>query len=233
MAKTKSKTNEGIELIENPEIIAGKAEEFFSSKKNQTAVSIVVLVLALAVAGYFGYNYYITSKNKEAQQEMFQAVYYFEADSLGLALNGDGNNYGFLQIISDYSGTDAANLSNFYAGATYLKLGDFQNAVRYLESFSGGDDLLPARAYSLTGDAYLELGDTKAAISAYEKACSSKPNKEFTPLYLVKLATAYEVSGDFKKAAEQYSSIIEKYSESTLVQDAKKHKARLDGLAAG
>lgn len=233
MAKTKTKAAEGVELLENPELIAGRAEQFFSEKKNQLLVSIITGAITVALIGYFGYNYFITTKNAEAQEEMFQAVFYFEADSLGLALNGDGNNLGFLQVISDYAGTDAANLSYFYAGATYLKLGDFQNAVRYLEDFSSDDDLLPARASVLIGDAYLELGQTSDAIDAYAKAVSYKPNKDLTPTYLVKLATAYEVAGDYKKAADTYSKIIDKYSESALVPDAKKHKARLNGLAAG
>jgi hypothetical protein len=57
---------------------------------------------------------------------MFQAVRYFESDSLNLALNGDGNNLGFLQIVEDYSGTKAGNLANYYAGVIYLKQGNFR-----------------------------------------------------------------------------------------------------------
>lgn len=232
MAKTKSKKVEGVDLIEDPDVLAGKTEEFFNNKKNRNLVFGIGGVLALAIAGFLIYQFYITNKNEEAQREMFQAVYYFEADSLGRALNGDGINYGFLQIIEEYSGTETANLAQFYAGATYLQLGDYQSAARYFEDFSSSDYLLQARAYSLRGDAYMELEDYNKAIEAYEDAVEYKPNAEFTPVYLKKLAIAYEENGNFGNAAKAYGTIVNEYPESRLVQEAKKHKARLEGLAA-
>ena len=72
---------------------------------------------------------------------MFQAIYYFEADSLDLALNGDGNKLGFKDISEEYAITQAGNLANFYAGAAYLKQGKFKLALIYLNDFSS-DDLL-------------------------------------------------------------------------------------------
>lgn len=232
MAKTKTKKEEGMDLIEDPAAFAGKAEEFFNNKRNRTLVFSIGGVFAAIVLGFFGYQYYITNQNAEAQQEMFQAVYYFEADSLGRALNGDGINYGFLQIIDDYAGTEAANLSQFYTGATYLKLGDYTNSIRYFDNFSSDDLLVQARAYSLAGDAHMELGAYNQAISSYQKAVDYKSNKEYTPLYLQKLAVANEANGNYTAAAEAYSEIVNKYFDSSLFQEAKKQQARLQGLAA-
>ncbi|MFY0605675.1 MAG: tetratricopeptide repeat protein [Cyclobacteriaceae bacterium] len=232
MAKKNNQKEEGIEFLENPEILASKTEEFFNDKKNQTYVFGIGGVLLALVAVFFAYKYYITNQNKEAQEEMFQAVFYFEADSLGKALNGDGINYGFLDIISDYSGTDAANLASFYAGATYMQLGDFSSAVRYLEDFSGDDYLVQARAYALVGDANMELGDFAAAAKAYDKAASYNSNKQFSPIYLQKKGIALENDGKYAEAAKAFGTIIEKFAGSSLEQEAKKQKARLEGLAA-
>ncbi|MFT5639958.1 MAG: tetratricopeptide (TPR) repeat protein [Cyclobacteriaceae bacterium] len=232
MAKTKTKQEEGIELIENPDALASKAEDFFNDKKNQSLVFGIGGVLALIIVAFLGYRYYIGNQNNEAQQEMFQAVFYFEADSLGEALNGDGNNYGFLEIIDTYGGTDAANLANYYAGTSFLQLGDFENASKYLSQFSSNDYLIQARAYALTGDAYSELDDYVAAEAAYKKAADYKPNAEFTPIYLIKLAVNYEAQGKYKPAADAYGKIVSEYKNSSFFQDAQKHKARLDGLAA-
>lgn len=231
MANTKTQREEGIEILENPEVLAGKAQEFFDNKKNRTIVFGLGGVIALLVLAVLGYKFYITNQNQEAQEEMFQAVYYYEADSLGKALNGDGNSYGFLDIIDNYGGTDAANLSNFYAGSIYMKLSDFASAERYLSDFSSSDYLLQARAYALQGDCKMEQGDFGAAASYYSKAADYKANKEFTPIYLQKLAVAEEANGNVSAAAAAYSKIVDKYATSTLVQDAKKHKARLQGLA--
>ena len=38
MAKTKTKKEEGIEFLEDPDVLASKAEEFFNSKRNKTLV---------------------------------------------------------------------------------------------------------------------------------------------------------------------------------------------------
>lgn len=230
MAKQKSK-EEGIEVFEDPNAIVEKANEFFSNKRNKTLVFGIGGVLAAIVIGVAGYNYYITNQNKTAQEELFQAQYYFEADSLGLALNGDGNSYGFLEIVDEFSGTKAANLANFYAGASYLKLGDYEGAIRHLGNFSSSDYLVQARAYALTGDAYMEMDDFGNAVDFYEKAAAYKPNESFTPLYLKKLAIARELNGELGKAASAYETIVKDYPRSTEVHDAKKQKARLEALA--
>jgi len=230
MAKGK-KQDEGIEILEDPNAIVEKANEFFSNKRNKAMVFGIGGVLALLIVGFAGYNYYITNQNQTAQEELFQAQFYFEADSLALALNGDGNSYGFLEVIEEFPGTKAANLANFYAGASYLKLGDFDGAIRYLKAFSSDDYLLQARAYSLIGDAYMEMDDFDNAIEYYDRAVDYKPNKSFTPVYLKKLAIAYEQNGNLEKAAQTYGVIVSKYPASAEIHDAKKQKARLEALA--
>jgi len=231
MAKTKKAQTKGNEFLENPQALAdqlSKTEEFV--EKNQKGVFIFGGILALALLAIFGYKYYIGNQNELAQSEMFQAVFYFEADSLGYALNGDGLNYGFLDVISEYPGTKAANLAYFYCGATYLRLGDYESALRYLEDFNGGGHLLQVQVYALTGDALMELKDFGQAAENYTKAARFKENEEFSPVYFEKAALAYEKLNRLEDALEVYSIIIDKYFGSTQYQDARKHKARLEML---
>ncbi|MBL7861596.1 MAG: tetratricopeptide repeat protein [Cyclobacteriaceae bacterium] len=225
-----AKKEENKDLLENPEVLQEKlvdVESWF--ERNPKIVIGVVAGLMLVVGGFFGYRYYLTNQDAQAQTEMFQAVRYFEADSLNLALNGDGNNLGFLQIIEDYSQTDAANLANFYAGAIYLKQGKYPLAIFHLEDFNANDMLVQARAYSLMGDAYMEQKDYENAARYYDKAAGHKPNKEFTPIYLMKAALAYEKLNQNQKAISAYQTIIEKYWESSELQNARKFKAKLEG----
>lgn len=233
-AKTKKRQEQhGNELLENPEALAGqisKTEEFVAHNKG-----IVIggaIALALIVAGFFGYRYYKNTQEAEAQSSMFQAVYYFESDSLNLALNGDGNNLGLLGIIEDYSITDAANLANFYAGAIYLKQGKYDLAILYLKDYNANDLLVQPRAYSLIGDAYMELQDFENAASYYQKAADYKSNKYFTPRYLMKAALAYEKLNNTKAAIDAYTEVIEKYWDSEQYQEAQKFKARLSGATS-
>ncbi|MGL1887169.1 MAG: cytochrome C biosynthesis protein [Reichenbachiella sp.] len=231
MAKTK-KDNEqhGSDLLENPEALAdqlSRTEQYI--EKNKTLVFVVAAVVAIAVVGFVFSRYYIDGQNQNAQRDLYQAVYYFEGDSLGLALNGDGNNFGLLEIIDEYPMTEAANLANYYAGATYLKLGDFDNSIKYLKSFSVDDYLIQSRAYSLIGDANMELEQYVEAASNYEKAANNNVNDQFSPTYLIKAAIANENAGNTDAALDNYKDIVENYSKATVFQDAKKHVARLEG----
>lgn len=189
---------------------------------------LVIIVVATAI---FLFNYNKTNKNTEAQAEMFQAQYYFEQDSLDLALNGDGRNLGFLSIIDIYGGTDASNLANFYAGTIYLKQQQFDLALDHLQDFSSDENLVQARAYSLTGDAYMEKGNFNDAASEYEKAASTADDKSFSPMYLMKASLAYEKQGDFKAAVKPLDTIIKDHFGASEYTSARKHKARLEGLA--
>ncbi|WP_186757345.1 tetratricopeptide repeat protein [Echinicola salinicaeni] len=221
------------ELLENPEAIAeslGRGEVFL--KKNSRLVGGILIAGIIVIAGILYFQFNNANKDKEAQGEMFQAVYYFEQDSLDFALNGDGVNDGFLKIIDEYSGTNAANLAQFYTGSIYLQNGEFQKAVDHLEEFSSEDFFVQAKAYSLLGDAYVELDNINSAITAYEKAVSYKENKFFTPIYLNKLAIAYEAAGQLEKAIGAYGEIENNYPESYEYTLARKHKARLEGLAS-
>ena len=217
------------ELIENPAALAEKLEgaEHWIEKHPKIIFSIVGALL-LAVAGYFGFNYFKDSQDAQAQKEMFQAVYYFEADSLTQALNGDGNNLGFIDIIEEYKYSDAANLAHFYAGVCYLKQGKFDAAVLYLKDYSSSDLLVQPRAYSLIGDAYMELQKYEDAVTYYAKAASYKPNKYYSPTYLMKVALAYEKLNKNDKAREAYEKVITQFWDSPEYQNAVKLKARLE-----
>ncbi len=218
------------EILENPEVLQEKiveAENWFES--NSKLVLGVAIGVALIVAGFFGYQYYKDSQDDKAQQEMFQAVYYFEADSLDQALNGDANTLGFLGIIEEFGITDAANLANYYAGVIYLKQGKFEPARLYLEDFKSNDLLIQARAYSLIGDTYMEENNFADAAKYYSKAANYKPNKYFSPIYLMKEALAYEKANQVDKARETYDKVITQYWDSSEYQKARKFKARLEG----
>lgn len=231
--KGKPTTDTSNELLENPEAIAdrlGRGETFL--KDNAKFVGGAIGAVILIIAGIVGFQIHKANQNEKAQGEMFQAVYYFEQDSLDFALNGDGVEPGFLTIIDEYSGTDASNLAHFYVGSIYLSQGEFQSAADHLKKFSSSDFLVQAHAYSLIGDAYMELGELDAAIDYYKDAANYKVNEFFTPKYLAKLALAYEEAGDLDEAIPTYEEIETKYSNAYEYSEARKHKARLQGLAS-
>lgn len=222
----------GIEIIESAEALQkelGKAEGFFNQNKN-TLLGLIA-VLAVAALAFFGYKYYNQTQDKEAQAAMFDSVFYFEKDSLDLALQGTGGNMGLLEVAETYGSTPGGNLANFYVGAIYMQQGKFQEAIDYLSNFSSSDIVLQGKAYCLTGDANMELGNTDAAISAYEKASNYEVNEFITPGYLMKLAVAFEKAGNTGGALDAYSRIVDEFPNASETLVAKKYKSRLEAVA--
>ncbi|HET8860251.1 tetratricopeptide repeat protein [Marivirga sp.] len=229
MAKTKSKEKQGSEFYENPEVIAqqlSKTEQFIEN--NKKIVFGLGGVIALIIVAFFGYRYYMNNQNEEAQKEMFQAIYWYENGEYDLALNGDGNNLGFLAILEDYGSTKAGNLASFYLGSTYLQQGQFETAIDYLEGFSSDDLLVQARSYALMGDAYMELGNYSIAAEQYGKAADYKSNEEFSPVYLMKQGLAYQKANDIEAAIGSYKTIVEDFSDSKQKTEAQKYLFQLE-----
>ena len=111
-----------------------------------------------------------------------------------------------------------------------MKLGNYENAIKYLTEFSSSDLLIQARAYSLAGDAYVEISDLENAIYYFKKASNENPNEYFTPNYLLKLALVYEEIGDLNSALVTYEEIIEDFKNSPEYQTSVKNKSRIEGL---
>ncbi|WP_332913201.1 tetratricopeptide repeat protein [Algoriphagus boritolerans] len=199
-------------------------------KKNSKILGGVIAVAIVLIGGILFFQINTQNQNEKAQAEMFQAVYFFEQDSVEFAINGDGINKGFLSIVEDYPRTDAANLAHFYLGSIYLSQKKFQEAITHLENFSSDDYLVQSKAYALIGDANLELGNFDQAISNYTKAARTNENKYTSPKYLAKLAVAQEEAGKIADAIATYTEIEEKYYESFEYAAARKHKARLEAL---
>lgn len=191
-------------------------------------VGLAVLVIA---SGLFFLDYRKDQRNIDAQNEIFQAQYYYENDSLDYALEGDGRNLGFIDIIDIYGGTEVANLASFYAGASYIKQRQYDVAIDYLKDFSSEEILVQGRAYSLIGDAYMELGNFSDAADYYERASNEVDDIYFSPSYLLKASLAYEKGSDLPSAIASLDKIINDYAKSTQVTEARKQKARLEVLA--
>jgi tetratricopeptide (TPR) repeat protein len=198
-------------------------------QKFQKPVLIVVAVLVIGIGGYYGYNEYILKpKEEKAADALFKAQQYFNMDSSNLVLNGDGQSRGVLYIMKTYGGTKAANLCNYYAGVSYLKLGDFNNAVKYLKDFSTDSKQIQLMAYGCLGDAYSELNKKDDAVASYKKAATTFETDESNSAeYLFRAALLEETNGKTKEALELYKEIKEKFPKTEKGFQADKYIYRL------
>lgn len=226
MAKKKDKTEENITAVEEA---LSRSELFI--EKNQKILTIVIGVIILIVLAFFGIRKIVVEpRENEAKAIIFKAEQYFSKDSLNLALNGDGNYPGFLEIIDEYSWTKTARLANYYAGAIYLKTGEYEEAIRHLKKFRSQDFLVRNMATASIGDAYLELNEPAKAVSYYMKAAKRNINDFSTPVFLMKAAQTYEHMNEWKKAVEVYERLKKDHFQTQEGRDAEKFIAHAQAM---
>ncbi|MFL9483286.1 tetratricopeptide repeat protein [Chitinophagaceae bacterium LWZ2-11] len=198
-------------------------------QKFQKPVTIGLIAIIVIGGGIYGYNKFVKAPNEEkAADAIYKAQQYFAVDSSRLVLDGDGVNKGVLSIMKTYSGTKAANLAHFYAGVSYLKLGDFNKAIEYLKDFSTDALQIQMVAYGDLGDAYAESGKKDEAVNYYKKAGSTFEKDEFNSAeYLFRAALLSETLGKTKEALDLYKEIKTKYPKTDKGFQADKYIYRL------
>jgi len=220
-----SKKKETAKGIENVEQTLTQTEQFLEQNYKPLLYVLVAAVMLVGIVWLL--RLYTNKQNEEALSQMFMAEQYFAEDSLNLALYGDGNNLGFIDLSDDYKGTKSGKLANFYAGACLMHMGQFEEAVSYLRKYSIEDEILAPEAKGLIGDARVELGDTADGIKYYLEAAEMADNAFHSPIYLMKAGMLYESEGNFTEALSIYEKIQEKYPESNEGRTIEKYIARV------
>ena len=202
-----------------------KTEKFFQD--NGKLISIICAAFVVACALVFcWFKFAYQPKVNEAQGQMAYAEQNFRTGDFELALNGDGNSLGFVQIIDEY-GKKAGRSVYFYAGVCELQLGEWEQAIKYLEAYKGKDTILAARATACIGDAYVGLEDYKKALGYFEKAAAEADNM-YAAGYLLKAGAVAEELGDNAKALSFYKKIKDQYPQSIEAYDVDKYIGRIE-----
>ena len=213
---------------ENAEAVVeavSKTEKFFQENgKLLSTICVAFLVVCAVVFCWVKFVY--QPKVAEAQGQMALAEQNFRAADYEVALNGDGNALGFAQIIDEY-GKKAGKAVYFYAGVCELQLGEWEQAIKYLQAYNGKDAILSARATACIGDAYVGLEDYKKALGYFEKAASTVDNV-YAAGYLLKAATVAEELGETAKALSYYKMIEDQYPQSIEAYDVAKYIGRIE-----
>ena len=208
------------------ETAINKTELFF--QKNSKIFTYALAVIVVVVGGYFGYKYlYKQPRNAKAQNMIFVAEQQFAIDSFAVALNGDGNNAGFLDVISRYGNTSAGNIAKHYAGVCYLRIGDLDNAMTYLSKYRsvGGvpSNIINAQNIGLQGDIYSQREQYQQAVEKYFKSADAGKNSFTAPYYLKKAGLVYVKMRNGGKAKETFERIRNEYPTSMEARDIDKY----------
>ena len=201
-----------------------RSEEFI--QKNQKTLIIVLVAIVVVILAIFGLRrWYFQPRENRAAEEMFAAEQWFAQGDYDRAINGDDTFRGFVSVAKNYSGTKAGRLARYYAGASYLHLGNYEEAVHWLKKYSGKDSFTGSLAEMMLGDALIEQGKTADAASHYAKAANMNPNYIISPTALFKAGMAYMMQGNNKQALRCFEQVKSDYPESPEFNEIDKYIA--------
>ena len=204
-----------------------KTEQFFQENGKKVVIAVVAIVVG-AVAGYLYKSLVIDANAEKASELIIEAQERFGVQSpdFALALNGDENGAGFLDVVEQYGSTAAGNLAKHYAGICYLRLGDLENAEKYLSMYKSvnelGAEVVNAQNLGLRGDIAVEKGEYEAAVALYKKAVAASENVYTAPLFLYKQLLAYVALGNKAEAQKCYDTLQAQYPMSVEAREAEK-----------
>jgi tetratricopeptide (TPR) repeat protein len=225
MAKKKNQSDETIVDVQE---VYSKTERYVEDNRN--TIIIVAALLVVLFAGYFAFTrLYLMPKNEEGMNLLWKAEYWYEIDSLDKALVGNESYYGFEYIADEYSSTQAGELASYYTGIIYMKQGDYQTAISYLEEADLEDDLTSAVAKGAIGDCYIELGNYEKALDYFNEAASESANLLTAPIYLKKAGLVHIENGNFEEALANFKTIKEEYPSSNEARTIDAYIARVGG----
>ena len=202
------------------------SEAFIIKYKNKFLAGIAAIVIV--VGGVLGYQHFISEPNeKKASEALFRGEQYFMADNYLYALNGDSLGYeGFVKVADKFSGTDAGKLANAYAGICYAQLGEYENAVKFLDKFSADDHLVNPALMGTMGNCYIQLGQLDKGAATLMKAADKANSHSLSPIYLIQAGQVYEKLGKKSEALKAYQTVKEKYFNSYQSMDIDKYIER-------
>ncbi len=227
------------ESVETPEVevlgtvAIGKTEQFF--EENGKKIAGIILLLFVVAASFFGYKSFVLEPQEQSAADAMyasQGIFEAAAPDYQVALDGDASSIGFLAVIDQYGSTPTGNIARHYAGVCYMKLGDFDNALKYLTSYKkqqgSAAEIIYAQNIGLQGDIAVERGDYAGAVKLFKSASESSENPLTAPMYLRKAGVAAQAAGDSKMARELFESVVREYPSSAESRTAEKYIGTLN-----
>ncbi len=204
-----------------------KVQSFFQKFGRQIIVGIVAVIVV--IGGFYAYKEFVVKpKEQKAAELIYKAQQYFSQDSSKKVLDGDESAKGVLYIISEFGGTKSANLAKYYAGVSYLKLGQFDKAIEYLKDFKTDAKQVQMVSYGALADALAESGKKEDAVDYYQKAATTfEKDESISAEYLFRAGLLSETIGKADKALSFYKEVKEKYPKTEKGTQIDKYISRL------
>jgi len=189
------------DLIEDTTVLDPKSAEEYVQKLKPLAIIVVVISAFL-----YTYFWYQGEVNKEAEDHLGIAMVDIRINNIDKAESK--LNY----IISEYSGSVAADKAGYFLADIYLQKGMYESAREYFSNYSGDDVLLKSASYAGIALCYEKEKKYVEAAKHYEKAVSVVGETgSRNANYLFAAGVNYELANDKESAKNVYERINTEY----------------------
>lgn len=185
-----------------------QALETIKRRQKQLIIGISIIVLIFIL--FLSFSLYATSRYKKAYSLQKEGSDYYYGEGVGASLSGEERQKKALELFQDSVSVKATPLALFYLGNSYLKLDDYDNAIReynnFISKFGNQKQILPL-VYQKLASAYFRSNQSDNALKTLDQL-SELEGGIFKDTALILQARYYEKSEQKEKAIEIYKGIV-------------------------
>lgn len=220
MSDNTEKLNEELNNTSVENLALNNAEESLDLKKYLNYVAIAVVVIVVAVGGYY-YNAKVTADNNlSALKEYDKVEEFIKLEDYDKALNGGqtaaGKSIGLLGIVNQYGSTELSNSAALQAGYMLLEKNQTNKALQMFEKALDAEaDVVKMGANAGLGACYEQMNKNADAAKHYEIASGIATQKVLKGKYKYFAAINYDLAKNKEKSVELYKDLVneDQYSE--------------------
>jgi TolA-binding protein len=213
--------------IKQDQLVTAYAKMTSFYETNKKLISYGVTALVLIIIGIVIYTNNRKANDDKAATELGKVYAIYDAATgditkYKLAIDGQPERgiIGLKAIVDNYGGTTSGQLARYYLATAYYNLGNYDEALKCFDAYSGSSDLLNAAAVAGVGKCLEAKGDYIKAAGKFENAARIVSDNTNTPDYLNSAAKCYGMGGEKEKAVSILKRIKKEYPRSQYGRDA-------------
>ena len=205
-----------------------QATTFYYENKKYVSYGLTALIVIIIGVVIFVNNR--RANDEKASIELGKVFSIYDAGSTDanqykIAINGqpERNIMGLKSIVENYGGSEAGELARLYLANAYRYTGQYDEAVKQYESFSGGSNLIKASVHAGLAATYEAKNEYGKAAAEFERAASMSSAPYIIPEYLNAAARSYGLAGEKEKAVTLFKRLKKEYPTSTYAREADRY----------
>ncbi|MBE0569967.1 MAG: hypothetical protein IH618_00335 [Ignavibacteriaceae bacterium] len=196
---------------------------FFEKYKNKIFIYAGVLVAVAAVV--YLYVNQKSESNEKAGLELSRIMPLYDQGAYLEAIEGkQGTNIiGLKKLVEDFGGSENGETAKIYLANSYAFLGNYDEAFKYYEDYSGTIDYFEAASLAGQAGYYAVQEDFEKAANLYLKASKMSKINSQNPDYLLNAGIYYLKAGEKEEAEILFNRIKEDYATSLAYREVDKY----------